>query len=226
MPTSPLPPHWHLIRRPLDRMAAAALVGFLLACGSPALATERAQAVASATADDVIPSGEPHPLSVAPLNEVAFPESRPEWLNAAPSADGDVEVWPVTSLLRPTAEEARESLRLQMRGAVFAYAEQVLGAERVARLASLDQLSPEIELLPLEDRYAGTALLGDQTVYEEAVRLRFDERYRRELGAVWRQAEVRRRLLFLGVAGGGVFCLLLPVTGVVRRMANQRGEHA
>lgn len=183
-------------------------------------------------------AGEPHPLSVAPLSQVTYPADRPEWVDAPPTLAGSidsgvghsgaVDVWTVKSLLRPSAAEARESLQVQMQGATAAYAEQFLGSERAQRLSKSVPLAPELEMVPAEDHYAGTAVLGDQTVYEEAVRLRFDEAYRQRLAAEWRQAEVGSRLKWLGVAGTGGFVLLLSATGLVRRTARRRsggGRH-
>ncbi|WP_164101517.1 hypothetical protein [Candidatus Laterigemmans baculatus] len=219
-------------------LAALALLVFLgsAAASSAAASDGAAEPLEPSAAKTAEPKAtEPRPLSVAPLNQVTYPEDRPEWVDAPPSLGsfragdlgegseaGAVDVWPVKSLLRPTAEEARESLEVQIQGAAAAYAERFLGTDRAQQLPPSVPLVPELETLPAADRYAGTATLGDQTVYEEAARLRFDEAYRQRLAKQWQQAEVGSRLKWLGVAGGGGLVVLLSATGLVRRTARRR----
>ncbi len=171
-------------------------------------------------------SSSPRTLSVAPLDHAQYPDDRPEWLEMAPDLDASLVVWPVKSLLLPSKAEARESLELQIRGAVAAYADHVLGSERADLLnqAETEQMLSEqvlVESLPFTDRYEGTAKLGDETVYEQAVRLRFDEKYRQRLLATWQNRELAERLEAVGVAGGVGLCLLLAGTGITRRIARR-----
>lgn len=159
-------------------------------------------------------------LSVAPLDQPIYPEDRPRWIDDPPQLGGEGnEVWPVQSLLRATPEEARESLRVQMQGAAAAYSEQFLGDQRAGLLGDAVPRRWELDEVPAEDRYSGTVKVGDQTLYEEAVRLRFDEPYRQQLAAAWQEQEVERRLSFMGIAGGAALCVLLAGTGLVRRMS-------
>lgn len=161
-----------------------------------------------------------HTLSVAPLDQPVYPADRPSWIDDPPQLGGEGdEVWPVHSLLRPTAEEARESLQVQMQGAAAAYAEQFLGARRAGRLGESALRHWELDEIASEDRYSGTVKVGEQTMYEEAVRLRFDEPYRQHLAAAWQEREVGRRLSFMGITGGAGLCVLLAGTGFIRRMS-------
>lgn len=177
-----------------------------------------------AGADDAVGEAKAaHVLSVAPLDQAVYPDDRPQWIEEPPeiSGEGD-EVWPVQSSLRPTAEEARESLEVQIHGAAAAYAEQFLGESRARLLDDAALRRWDLAEVAAEDRYAGTARVGDQTLYEEAVRLRFDEPYRQHLAAAWQQREAGRRLSFMGVVGGAGLCVLLAGTGLIRRMARPR----
>ena len=176
---------------------------------------------AIAASDAATGADEPRKLSVPPLGHAQYPEDRPSWVDEAPELEGEMAVWPVKSLLLPSAEEARESVLVQVEGAVAAYAEQVLGEEKAGLLTHHDLEHIVIDSLPAEDVYTGTAKLGDATVYEHAVRLRFDEAYRRRLAANWQEQEVTQRLRLVGVAGGVGLCLLLAGTGLTRRIARK-----
>lgn len=174
-----------------------------------------------ASAEETASKDQPaHALSVAPLDQPVYPEDRPQWIDDPPQLGGEGdEVWPVQSLLRATPEEARESLRVQMQGAAAAYAEQFLGDERAHLLGDSALWHWELDEIPAHDRYSGTVKVGEQTIYEEAVRLRFDEPYRQHMAAAWQEREVGRRLSFMGMAGGAGLCVLLAGTGLIRRMS-------
>ncbi len=162
---------------------------------------------------------EPRPLSVAPLDHAQYKTAPPAWVDASAELDGAVSVWPVKSLRCDSREAAAESLRVQVRGAVAAYAEYFLGDDRAQVLGDSPLLNINIDDLPSQDRYHGTAEMGGQLVFEEAARLRFDETFRRKLASAWQQREVEHRLSAVGVAGGAGLCLLLAGTGIVRRIS-------
>jgi hypothetical protein len=165
-------------------------------------------------------------LSVNPESDAVYPETRPDWVDGTPDLNAKPVVWPIKSLLRATPEEARESLQVQARGVMAAYAELVMESQGLEgkdteRLLASYLKEVELDLLPAEDRYSGTAQVGEETVYEEAARLRFDEKFGRRLVRAWKEDEVEHRLGILGVAGGAGLCLLLAGTGLVRRIARK-----
>ena len=182
--------------------------------------TEPNTSEAAPTTSEAAPS--PTPLSVAPLDHVDYTTAPPDWVDDAPQLDGDVAVWPVRSLLSDSESEARYSLEIQMRGALAAYAEYFLGDERARVLGNSPSLFVDLDSLPETDRYAGTAKLGGQTVFEQAARLRFDEKFRRRLANAWREREVEQRLSVVGIASGAGLLLLLAGTGLVRRVARKK----
>jgi hypothetical protein len=179
------------------------------------------EASSDATPTDRDADATGRPLSVPPLDHAEYPEERPEWIDQTPDLDAEVVIWPVKSLLQPTPRAAEESLQLQVRGAVAAYAEHVLGEQRAEAMDFLPGFDGNLDELPAEDYYAGTATVGEEMVYEAAARLRFDEEHRQRLRTAWKEHEVATRLWTLGVAGGGGLCLLLAGTGLTRRFARR-----
>lgn len=184
-------------------------------------AQESAEPQPAESQSDAAQPDQPQALSVPPLNEAFYPDSRPEWMEQAPEFNKSVDVWPVKSLLRPTAEEASESLAFQVQGAVAAYAEHVINDARAAALSSHPEFEIDLAKLPAGDRYVGTATIGTETVYEEGAILRFDDAFRQKLQVAWREQAIQGRLQALGVAGGAGFLLLLAGTGIARRVARK-----
>jgi hypothetical protein len=174
--------------------------------------------VASAVDDK---SGATTALSVAPLDQPTYPEDRPAWIDQVPDLDDDPIIWPVKSLLRSSAEEAVESLQVQVNGAMAAYAEQLLGPEAADAMGNHPLVSVDIDSFDGIDRYSGTATLGESTMYEEAARLRLDKRYEKELKRASQERVVGNRLAAIGFIGGGSLCLLLTGTGIARRFARK-----
>lgn len=174
--------------------------------------------VSSATDDQ---SDDKAPLSVAPLDQPTYSDDRPEWVDQIADLDSDPIVWPVKSLLRASAEEAAESLQIQLNGAMAAYAEQLLGPEAADALVDHPLLGVDIDSFDGIDRYSGTATLGESTMYEEAARLRLDKRFEKELKRASKEVVVGNRLAGLGFISAGTICLLLAGTGIVRRIARK-----
>jgi hypothetical protein len=168
------------------------------------------------------PETGPMPLSVAPLDHVEYQVAPPQWISESPQLDGEVAVWPVRSQLCDSEEEAKYSLQIQVQGAVAAYAEHFLGDERARVLGNDVALSVDLDSLPESDRFIGTAQRGGQTYHEQAVRLRFDEKYRKRLASAWQEREVEQRLSVVGLASGAGLLVLIAGTGIVRRVAKNK----
>jgi flagellar biosynthesis GTPase FlhF len=164
---------------------------------------------------------QPRPLSVAPMNQPIYPADRPSWIDGSPDLENDPVVWPVKSLLRSSPEEAAESLNVQVRGALEAYAEHLLGPEAASQLAGHAMLSLESDWVTQADRYRGQAERGQETVYEEAVLLRIDDRLNRRLRTAWKEHQTSERLGVVGAVSGASLCLLLAGTGVMRRISRK-----
>lgn len=168
-------------------------------------------------------------LSVDPTGDLVYPDDRPAWLDQAPTLDDKPAVWPVKSLLCESPEKARESLEIQVQGAMAAYAElalrELVGDDEVNagaadRLIGSKLLAVDLDSNSLE-HYAGTVEDGGATRYEEAVKLTFDQKFDRRLVRAWKEHEVEGRLTTLGFAGGAGLCLLMAGTGVVRRISRR-----
>lgn len=180
---------------------------------------------ATATVPAMGQDKEPATLSVPPMDETIYPETRPSWLEDLPELEGEIAVWPVKSRLFLSQREARENLEAQVHGAVLAYAEHVLGESLAAPLA-LEKIGKvwqvELDEIPAKDRYQGTAQVGGEVRHEEAVMLRFDSLYRDQLQKAWRENVLRDRMISLGIVVGGGLSTLLAATGLVQRRNRQQ----
>lgn len=168
-------------------------------------------------------------LSVDPTGDMVYPAGRPDWVDQGPSPDNKPTVWPIKSLLSVSPEKAKESLEIQVQGAMAAYAElalkQRLGDEAISDGAADRLIGSKLLEVNLDSgsvrRYSGTVEVDGVTVYEEAAELTFDEKFDRRLERAWKAEEVEDRLGVLGVVGGTGLCLLMAGTGLVRRIARK-----
>lgn len=161
------------------------------------------------------------PLSIQPLDQKTYPKDRPEWIDALPEFDEEsyaIARWPVTSGPTVTAEAASQVLEMQMHGAFEAYAERILGREVAMELLGEAHLAYEFSVV---EQYEGALQLGNETVYEAAALLEFDERDAAILEDAWmaRQREKRMPWLLSGV--GALFAFCTMGTLISRRLAKR-----
>ena len=73
-----------------------------------------AQATAHAADESAAsrPDAEPAPLSVAPLDQIQYPEDRPEWIDAPTNLKALPHGWTVVSGPSETSEQSLDELRL------------------------------------------------------------------------------------------------------------------
>ncbi|TWU01225.1 hypothetical protein [Stieleria varia] len=165
----------------------------------------------------------PVELSVAPLDHVQYPETRPAWVGQQPILDdGPVDVWSVASSGYETIEECDANLKVMQRIAVNLYIQHVTGSVREETFPINDDW---IENELITDRYEGTILVGDVEQQEVAVRLEFDQETRKKIIASYNNLQVYDRLVSTAVLIGLGFVLLICVSallGIVSRRVQRR----
>ena len=162
-------------------------------------------------------------LSVAPLDHIEYPESRPEWLADPPVTEGDVFRVVVVSGPCETVEESEDELRVMQRAAASTLVTEIANSN--GRFDFYSPSDEQIERDLVKRRYAGEVMQGDQTRYEHAVEIEFSEANQQQVRQAWRAVEVRDRLGEVGVLTFSGLTLLVcasAVTGWVSRRAQRR----
>lgn len=176
-----------------------------------------------AEADDVSLSESAKELSVAPLDHIEYPDSRPEWISSPPQSGEDAFRVVVVSGPCDTPEESLEELRLMRRVAVANLVTQILGTDRP--LDFYDPTDQEIEEHLVTEQYAGEVTQGNHTRFEHAVEIEFSQDEQRLVRKAWQAGQVRHRLGALGVVTFSGLTLLVctsALTGVFSRRAKRR----
>jgi len=163
-------------------------------------------------------------LSVAPSSHQEFASSRPSWVDVSPSLEGSVHRLPVTSIPCRTESLCEDALNANLRGAVENYIETLTGAEESSRLITLD----DAWISQHRDKakyYVGTVLKGNETLYESATELVFDQEDQEMIRRLWRRNQVSERLAILGFLSGVTATLFIGIAAtlsMVTRRAEQR----
>ena len=169
-------------------------------------------------------SGEtPKELSVAPLDHVEYPASRPDWVSEPSQPDGESFRVVVVSGPCDTVEDSLEELRLMQRAAVAALVTQI--AQSNGRFDFYSLTDEQIERDLVIRQYAGEVMQGDRTRYEHAVDIEFSQAQQQAVLQAWRNVEVRNRLGALGVVTVSGLVLLMcgsALTGMLSRRAQRR----
>jgi len=166
-------------------------------------------------------------LSVAPLDHVTYPQSRPDWVaeadSAAPFTALDDSRVVVLSGLCDTRRQAEDRLNVAARVAVDQY---VIERGDFFRKDDLLKFSDqEIEQL-ITRRYLGTAEQGEMTMHEGAAELTFNPAVQRRIVETACNAEVGRRLGHIGGLLSGAIVALLGSTVVVSALSKRRRRRA
>lgn len=160
------------------------------------------------------------PLSVAPLDHIEYPASRPAWLAQSPKLEGAVHEWIVVTQPAETPEQCdAELVRLQL-AAVISYAEMQSDFQSSTR--DLPITSEWIEENLVRGLYEGEVKQGGTVLYERASKLMFDKQGQSTIMKAWKKVQVRDRLGATGVLlFGGMLCLFLGsmVTNFLSRRA-------
>ncbi len=197
----------------MSRMMRIASAGLLLVAS-----TAWADQSAETPADNQLKE-----LSVAPLDHIEYPESRPEWLADPPVTEGDVFRVVVVSGPCETVEESEDELRVMQRAAASTLVTEIANSN--GRFDFYSPSDEQIERDLVKRRYAGEVMQGDQTRYEHAVEIEFSEANQQQVRQAWRAVEVRDRLGEVGVLTFSGLTLLVcasAVTGWVSRRAQRR----
>jgi hypothetical protein len=168
-------------------------------------------------------------LSVAPLDHIEYPESRPEWLSDPPVSQSDIYRMVVVSGPCDTVEESEEELRVLQRAAVSTLVIQIARSD--GRFDFYSPSDEQIERDLVKRRYSGEITQGDQTRYEHAVEIEFSEVDQRQVREAWHAVEVRDRLGAVGLLTFSGLTLLVcgsAATGLISRRTqlreNQQGS--
>jgi hypothetical protein len=175
---------------------------------------------AAATLDES-DAASPKELSVAPLDHVVYPESRPNWL----SDPLDDEAFRVVVVSGPceTVEESLEELRLMQRAAVSTLVTQIAASDGQFDFYHFDD--EKIEQEHVIRSYAGELTKGGQPRYEHAAELAFSKAQRQQVQEAWQNIEVRDRLGAMGVVSFSGLVVLIcgsAVTGLFSRRKLRR----
>lgn len=174
------------------------------------------------TQEAAVPSvADSTPLSIQPLDQKTFPKDRPSWIDELPKFDEEsraIAEWPVTSGPTVTAEIASEVLEAQVHGALEAYAERILGREAAIEFLGEAHFGFEGNVV---EQYDGAFQLGNETVYEAAALLEFDERDAAMLREAWMAWQREKRMPWLLTGVGALFAFCTMGTLISRRLAKR-----
>ncbi len=165
----------------------------------------------------------PRELSVAPLDHVVYPDTRPDWITE--TADEDSNRIVIISGPCDTEEESLAEIQLMKRAAAAALVARI--AESDGRFDFFPLDDERIEKDYVKESYEGTVKQGDQTCYEHAVEISFSKSQREEVKEAWRNIEVRDRLSAMGVVSFSGLAMLLcgsAVTGMLSRRATRKDQ--
>jgi hypothetical protein len=168
----------------------------------------------------------PVELRVAPMDQIRYPDDRPEWLDDQPDLEGKTHRWVALATPCDTPEASEESLELMKAIAIELYAHALLGPllEETGFRVDDQWIDRHREDL-VAKRYSGELLQGDMTQYESAALLEFTPEIQGELRQQWKNQELTRRLGVLGFLGFVSTVLLGGTTaalGVISRRVERR----
>ena len=167
----------------------------------------------------------PKELSVAPLDHVEYPESRPQWVTDRPVSDGELFRAVIVSGPCESVEESLEELKLMQRAAISSMVIQIAQSD-----GRFDFFSPSDEVIAQDfvtRSYQGEVTQGAQTRYEHAVEVAFTESQQQQVKQAWKDLEVRDRLGALGVVTFSGLVLLIcgsAMTGLVSRRVQRQDK--
>ncbi len=167
------------------------------------------------------------PLSVAPLDVIEYPESRPSWVGQPLEINESSVSIVVVSGPCETREESIEELRLMQRAAISTYISQLTDSGGQYDFYPISDEVIDSDLV--KRRYSGTVTQGDMKMYEDAVELWFADDQRQQIQAAWKSAEVRNRLGSVGICVFSGLVMLVcgsAVTGMASRRVERREKMA
>lgn len=184
-----------------------------------------AQATAQAADENAAsrPDAEPAPLSVAPLDQIQYPEDRPEWIDAPTNLKALPHCWTVVSGPSETSEQSSDELRLLQRASVETYLKTLPGAD--GRLDFFPLTDEWIADQLVVKEYAGLVIQEGLTKHEHAAELQIDSDAKREMLAALKNDTVGQRLGVLGVlTATGLFGLVFSsaLVGTFSRRVSRR----
>ncbi|MFK8111947.1 MAG: hypothetical protein AB8B91_07080 [Rubripirellula sp.] len=178
-------------------------------------------------ADDTgkpVEKDKPAELSVAPLDHVTYPDTRPKWVGQSVRYDEAADTIVIVSGPCESPQESIEELELMQRAAVSTY------------ISSLTE-SGLFDFYPISDEeigrdlavktYNGEVTRGDSVLYEHAVELKFTQQKREQILTAWKNVEVRDRLGALGVLvllGAVLLMCSSALLGLVTKRVERREQ--
>ena len=158
---------------------------------------------AYALADDESPME----LSVAPLDYVQYPSTRPDWVSEADDTESRIHTVVVVTRPCDSYEECGAELNLFRKAAIRNYIRALCKSDIIDFYPIEDQW---IEKHLVIDEYEGEVTVGDDKLFEQAIRMEFTPRVRDEIQLAWKNVQVGERLGGLGflvaIGSVGLFC--------------------
>lgn len=163
-------------------------------------------------------------LSVAPMDHIEYPATRPDWVSSKPQFD-DLGSDSIVIVAGPneSKEECLSELRLMRRAAISTYVLGLVSDAVNSDFYSIDDA--EIDEYLVSRTYAGEVTAGGERMYEHAIELYFSPGEKAEIYHAWESMELGNRLGALGVVAGLGLMLLLCSGGLLgvfsRRVARK-----
>lgn len=201
---------------PAPRAESAAPVDTIVE--EPNVARESAAAEAPAASAPPAASEEPAPESageeLAP-SRVIYADDRPEWVEAAPDQEGEIDRIAVSSGPHYSLGEARRQLEVAITQAADEYVNRHLGVTDAASYI-------HYEVAPVK-AYEERPRFSFGPMHQAHALLEFDEAFRRQVEQDWKEAVALSRLVKTGLGGGAVLLLLSVLYGYVKADNATRG---
>jgi hypothetical protein len=158
--------------------------------------------VASVTDDQ-----DPQKLSVAPLDHIVYPESRPGWISDPVKQQGDEVTFVVVSGPCETSEESKREVKLMLRATLSTFIQNVTGSFGMDDFYQISDQRIDKDLT--QRHYSGELMVGGNAQYEDAVEIRISKVERDRILNAWKNIEVVQRVKKLGVVAFGGFITLV-----------------
>ena len=185
-----------------------------------------APAAYSDTQPTAVDDESPQQLSVAPLDHIEYPESRPEWIKQSTEVSQKEAKFVVVSGPCDSPEESLEELGIMQQAALQTFVSSVADSGGIYDFYPLSD--EQIEGY-VKRSYEGEVTSGSTVRYEHAVEMVIDDKERKRIEQAWKNLEVRDRLGALGVMVVGGLVVVMgssAVLGMTTRRIDRRERSA
>ncbi|HTN73900.1 MAG TPA: hypothetical protein VL096_01585 [Pirellulaceae bacterium] len=163
---------------------------------------------------------------LAPRTAVIYPADRPAWVEADFSQEtGERQQVAIASGLFIRPQEALRALDEELEKATRDYVSSYLGNSHAGTLVPIDARYIRQHLITPDHLYSEVVQVSVGPMHQAHALVAFDNDFRRELDARWKNIVVSGRVLKLGVIAGGILIALATVFGYFRADTATRGYH-